>query len=373
MPSIRVMISSRCNDSFPASDGPTTLTAIRRELKQEIEAERLFGDGPVFEVWINEDSPPQEGSADSWETCLRQVRDADVLLVLYNGNAGWAKHGGDTGICHEELHTALSTVRAKVRLVELEPLAPLGSGPARERNKRFRDYATSQSLFRGEVAKDAAGVKLRAKQALQDALVEMVRQGSREIRRGRYDIGDALEWSRLDFDKRQAEMKRTVREYLLDRPGSDDEHGLVFVGLAGRPVLVVPHAVPAAMSVSAAREMVGQPFLRDHEYADQLDGPRAGPVHFIACHRSVTESQALRQLGFPDATVVTAPFGVYVADDVQKIQLVFLANCRDETATRQALRRLFDWLEQSGEESRLSERALARKRLVKAIAKEQAT
>jgi hypothetical protein len=84
----------------------------------------------------------------------------------------------------------------------------------------------------------------------------------------------------------------------------------------------------------------------------------------------VTESQAARQLGFPDATIVAPPFGVYVADDVQKIQLVFIANCRDETATRQGVQRVFDWLEQSGEYARLSARAASRAKIVRAIAKE---
>jgi ABC-type dipeptide/oligopeptide/nickel transport system ATPase component len=58
-----------------------------------------------------------------------------------------------------------------------------------------------------------------------------------------------------------------------------------------------------------------------------------GESGLIACHKTVTEAQALRLLGFPDATVVSAPFGVYVADDVQKIQMILIANCRDETTT----------------------------------------
>jgi hypothetical protein len=64
-----------------------------------------------------------------------------------------------------------------------------------------------------------------------------------------------------------------------------------------------------------------------------------GAGHLIACQKGVTETQALRQLGFPDAIAVTAPFGVYVADPVQKIQMVFIANCRDETTTLGQLQR----------------------------------
>jgi hypothetical protein len=95
-----------------------------------------------------------------------------------------------------------------------------------------------------------------------------------------------------------------------------------------------------------------------------------GPVHVIGCHRVPTESQARSLLGFPDATIVNAPFGIYVADDVQKVQFVLLSNCRDETSTRQALQRFLDWLDQAGESSDLLKRAGSRKKIVATIAKE---
>ena len=139
--------------------------------------------------------------------------------------------------------------------------------------------------------------------------------------------------------------------------------------MAGAKILLVLNAIPAALTVSAAREMVGRPFLRDHLLAAALEGA-AGPVHLIACNRGATESQALQLLGFPDATVVSAPFGIYVADDVQKVQFVLLSNCRDETATRHALQRFTEWLDIAGEATDLVERARSRKQIVQAIAKE---
>jgi len=129
-------------------------------------------------------------------------------------------------------------------------------------------------------------------------------------------------------------------------------------------------AVPAAMSVAAAREMVGQPFLKDHEYASSLTGNRGGPVHLIGCHKTITEAQAMKLLGFPDATVVTTQFGVYVADNVQKIQLALVANCKDDANTRHGVQRFFEWLRQTGEGKLLAERAAARARIVKSIAQE---
>ena len=68
--------------------------------------------------------------------------------------------------------------------------------------------------------------------------------------------------------------------------------------------------------------------------------------------------------------MITAPFGIYVADDVQKVQFVLLSNCRDETATRQALHGFIEWLDIAGEAADLVDRARSRKRIVQTIAKE---
>jgi hypothetical protein len=66
--------------------------------------------------------------------------------------------------------------------------------------------------------------------------------------------------------------------------------------------------------------------------------------------------------------VVTPEFGIYVADPVQKIQLVFLANCRDETTTRVAVERFQSWLAKSGEAKYLAQRAQGRKAIASTIA-----
>ena len=100
------------------------------------------------------------------------------------------------------------------------------------------------------------------------------------------------------------------------------------------------------------------------------DETMAGLVHLIACHRGATESQSLKHLGFPHATVATTRSWVYVADEVQKVQIAFLANCRDETTSNLAIQGFFEWLAQVQEEMRLSARAAARSRIVRAIARE---
>lgn len=368
-PKIRVMLSSRCNDPFSATE-KKTLTAVRRELKASIESQKLFGFKP-FEVWINEDAEPQDHLTDSWDACLREVRKCDILIVLYNGNAGWAKTGEDIGICHAEYAEGLKTAPGKVRLIEL----PLCDAPAKKdqaaRNDRFAAFKNVASGFRGGNVETLDDLNKEVGKALFDAVLAQTRRGGEADKGGRFDLGAALEWSRLDFVGRKAAMEAELHNALEGRPGSKKIKSSIAIQIEESLVVVRLHAVPAAFSVAAAREMVGRPHLRDHQLASEL-GTAGGPLHLIACHRTVSETQATNLLGFPDATVISSPFGVYVADNVQKMQFVFLANCRDAIQTRLGVQRFLEWLEQAGESQLLLDRAKARARIIKAIAIEQA-
>jgi hypothetical protein len=365
---LRVMISSRCEDRFPATPPGRRLSEIRKDLKSEIEALQVFG-RPLLEVWINEVTPPQGGTWDSWDVCVQAAADCDVLVTLTNGNAGWAKDGGEIGICHAELMTALGVAPAKVRVVSLGDISTPNTVEG-SRNARFQEYVKRQSLFRGGTVKTEAALVERVKEAIADALISLAQAGGRESSRGRFYSGQALDWSRLDFRARHDEMRRVLRHAIRQRTGSADDGDHLVVRLQATEVLLVPHAIPAAMSVAAAREMVGQPFLRDYELATVLKGKRGGPVHVIAVHRNATETQASTLLGFPDATVVSAPFGVFVADNIHKTQFAFIVNCRDESTTRHGVQRFFEWLAQTGEEGLVVARAQARARIVAVVAKE---
>jgi hypothetical protein len=216
---IKVMISSRCDDPFPAR-ARTSLTDIRRELKKEIEAAQLFSKN-LFEVWINEETPPKGGTWDSWDVCLQAVADCNILLVIYNGNAGWAQDAGGIGICHAELMTGLSNAPGKVRLVSLELVSAQTQEEA-ERNERFEEYIKAQSLFRGGTVKTVADLKSRVSETLCDALITLTQRGVNESSKGKFYSGAALDWSRLDFAARQQAMIHVVRQSLLGRRRAGD-------------------------------------------------------------------------------------------------------------------------------------------------------
>ncbi len=362
---IRIMLSSRCNDDFPINSD-NKLSQIRISLKSEIESTKIFGK-ELFEVWINEDAPPVDGTFDSWEACLQAVRECDVLIVISNGNAGWAKAGGDIGICHAEYMEGLATTRGKVSLIALPNVETSDDSQARI-NKRFQDYVMQQTPFRGGTVKTREELRERVLQAINEAVVSLTQRGVTAFSSTRFDMGQALDWSRLDFKNRKLSMEKVLLK-ALSESGANVVEGAAITTFAETKVAIIAHAMPAAFTVSAARELVGRPFLLDHQRTKVLKTAH-GPLHIIACHRNATESQATSLLGFPDATVVSGPFGVYIADDIQKVQFVFLSNCRDETLTRHALQRFLEWLTQTGEIENLVQRAYSRAKIVKVIATE---
>ena len=362
---IRVMISSRCTDQISFRGASANLSDVRLALKAELESEQLLGSA-LFEVWINEDAPPAPGTDDSWNVCMQQVRSADVVLVLFNGISGWADRTGEIGICHGELQTALKEAPGKVRLIKL----PFGKSTpsSKERDRKFKEFVSTQALFRGAEANTGEEVIAVAKQALRESVADLVRLGVREASRGKYSSGSALDWSRLNYGNRKRAMIKVIQSSLVASGGKEIDEKTVIFEISKTEILLLIDSVPAGMSEPQARESVGKPFLLDHQRASLLAKNVAGPVHIIACHKNVTEAQAIRLLGFADATVVTTPFGIYMVDGTQKIQIVLVKECRDPTTTNLGLQSFTTWLAQTGEDLLLAKRAKGRAQIIKAIA-----
>jgi hypothetical protein len=355
--SIRIMISSRCNDSFAGQP----LSASRARLQKAIEDARIFNQR-VFEVWINERAGPAPATQNWWQWCLEQARNCDLLVVLYNGCSGSSLMPSQgVGICHAEFAEAMASAPDKVRLVRLEPAQAARSAT----DRAFADDIARYRLF-SVAARTAAELDGAVQQSVLDGLRDLALKGARETRRGVAFFGPALQWSRLDYAGRREAMRTTMAAQLSQGAYRQGETTVV-TQIDGENVLAVCDAIPAALSVAQAREMVGQPFLRDHLLAPRLKGI-AGPVHFIACHKGVTEAQAIRQLGYPDVTVVSPPFGVYVADEVQKIQMIFLRDCKDATTTQSRVEEAREWLDRSQEAPELRRRAHERALIVQQIA-----
>jgi hypothetical protein len=368
---IRVMISSRCETEIEFKGKRQKLGEVRRALKKQLEDFRLPNqEDALFDCWINEAATGAPGSRNWWDNCVKQAGDADLVIVLYTGAAGGGLDGSDMGICHAELERAMDVAADRVRVIKL-PDAPEASDTLqKKRDVSFKKYFENLGYFR-TTAKTGDEVLVKVWNEIQPALVDLVRAGSGFLHLSQASTGQALKWKRLSYEDRKEAMEQAMTESLENRPSATKTSRGVVVRIKGNAVYLKPHASPASLSESAAREMVGQPFLTDHTLYGEVRRLKAvGPIHLIACPKGVTETQALRMLGFPDATIVSDSFGVHVADSIQKIQLVLLKNCVSPTAIRRQIAEWFEFLRRTGEERFVVERAEARARIIEAVAKE---
>lgn len=406
---IKVMVSSRCETPIWRSDEKSDknsgkrpvkkhgkkqhtnhakLSDVRLEFKRLAEETKLFG-REIFDIWISEEPEGPDALDSSWEVCMERVRESHFLIVLYTGEAGWARPGGDIGICHAELQTAISEEPGKVFIInaskalvskkdmspaELQRIKEKSAEERRDedsRNERFAEYYEQLSKFY-EPASTYEEILEKCEKVLSEAVVRFVHLGKRECRRSKYNTGGPLDWSRMDYATRKSAIEDTIIGHLVEKGGDQKPERSVSLEVDGDDVLFVCHGVPAGISVAAARELVGQPFLKDYEYVERVKEQKVGgPIHLIGVHKGVTESQARKQLGFPDAIIVEAPFGIYVADKVQKIQMIFLENCRDEISTRHNLQRFMEWIDQTGEKEFIRKRSVSRRKIVDLIRAER--
>lgn len=363
---LRLMISSR-SDAFSIPDGDggaITLRQARIQLKKDLEDAAFLGGG-LLNVWINEEEAGEHDRT-AWDECIANAEACDLFISLYDGSAGWAPPGGAIGICQAEFDAALRLAPGKVKVVRL-PGAKVKAG--NQLDQRFLDALSKASRFEVHVRGDWLELRSKVQSIAREMILRAAHEGAREFRKSGANIGQALDWSRMTFAERSAIIADTIATALVDRGGAapSEGDGRVIVPIGEGEVLACCHGAPRSLSVAAAREFVGQPFLRDHRLINGVAKEVGGPVHFIGCPKGATESQAVNLLGFPDFTVIEGSFGIYAADKTQKIQICLLADCADPGSTRNAVTRFFEWLERSGEMLLLTERAAARRRIIDAV------
>jgi hypothetical protein len=367
---IRLMISSRSNTSV--FNPPIKLKKLRRSLKKFIVQNLKISEAPLFDVWICEDDTG-DGIDSWWESSKKEIRRADLVLVLYTGEAGTRIVKRGIGICHAELYEALKYSREKIL-----PIISLGGVTSSDGflDADFQAYVQNIGHWPNSPSNQDELLKL-CSEIIRKKVVTLTKRAVRRPLGASFDMGNALDWSKLDFATRKQKIAAVLFNFLIDMGGKSvaGEWGngarIAVTAINKAPVLWYVHAIPAATSIAAARELVGQPFVRDHLAVPLLKKSKsAGPLHIIGCHKSITESQALKFRGIADCTIVKTDFGIYLADSIQKIQIIFLANCRDLTATQSAITEMFQWFEQSEEMVEIVKRARSRKKILMAIAKE---
>lgn len=247
---IRVMISSRCNDSFPLRGKESIrLTDLRVELKKEIESAETL-QSKMYEVWIHEEAGVS-AERDSWEECVRQARDCDIFLMLYNGNAGFKGKGdfASVGICDAEFQAAYAVAPSKVTIIDIlergSPAAPSGA-----HHRVFQERMERESVFGARPA-SVQELKDAIKRAVVSRTIELTQKGVGSARQGRGYLGPALDWRRLNYSDRAERMVSSVVSALGGSAADDHTYAVEF---DGKRLLCRAAAIPDSLSVAAARE-----------------------------------------------------------------------------------------------------------------------
>ena len=170
IPPLRVMISSRSLSRV--FDSRIQLGELRGRLKEKLRSIRWFAGDPaalagrdqeLFDVWIHEDTPAEDGGQSTFEISIQRINWADIVIVLYTGEAGSSASDDELGICHAELFEALSRRPDIVAVVDLAPL----SDSKLSRDRGFREYVDRLQLFR-RAAGDEAALQQIVLELLQD-------------------------------------------------------------------------------------------------------------------------------------------------------------------------------------------------------------
>ncbi|MEN2281634.1 hypothetical protein AAGF08_05795 [Algoriphagus sp. SE2] len=359
METIKIFLSSRVNSSFSNLDPKKSLKDLRKFLQEEIEKE-YFLEEKIFEVLINEGTFDSTLSKDAFENCMDSLRSSNVIIILFNGEAGWpiADLDSSNGICHEEYLAALQEFGDMSFGINISKFFKLPEkGKAFERNESFAlDVENDFKHMETIEAKDFNELKNKCLIQIKRYLIKALENSFRTQKRvvaGSSIIPETLDWSKLSYSERIAKMKETLQSALVSNP--------VFSNMICRY-----YAVPDSMSVADARNQLGRPFL--YEQNEIIgSGKTAGVVHFIAVYGRVTASQVKSLVGYPDLTVINTPFGFYLWEKNVHIQIFFLQSCINSNLIKLRIGQIEIWLNSSREKANIQMRAERRFQILNAI------
>jgi len=359
MDTIKVFLSSRVNSSFSNLDPKKSLKDLRKFLQEEIEKE-LFLNEKIFDVLINEGTFDSTLSKDAFQNCMDSLKSSNVVIILFNGEAGWpiADLDSSNGICHEEYLAALQEFGDMSFGVNISSFFKLPEkGKAWERNMSFaNDIANDFKHMETIEANDFDELKTKCLEQVKRYLIKAVENSfltQKRVVAGSSIIPETLDWSKLSYSERINKMKETLQASLSMNPEFSE-------------IVCRYYAVPDSMSVADARNQLGRPFL--YEQNEIIGSEKSsGVIHFISVYGRVTPSQVKSLVGYPDLTVIKTPFGFYLWEKNVHIQIFFLQSCVNSNVIRLRIGEIEIWLNSSREKANIHTRAKRRFKILNAI------
>lgn len=361
MTPLKIFLSSRVRSTSKGGvlDRSFTLGELRTYLRNELENETLLGE-KIWDVVINETDFDSPIAVNAFTNCMNKMRECHVIIILYNGEAGWGNVEGSNGICHEEFLIAASEFSQMAFALDLRPY--FGLTPEDVLAEKNRNFALDiENTF---VHMESPPENIRSVDELFAFVLQQVKRyllksvelsfaTQKRIVSASSVFGETLDWSKLSYPEREDELKVMLKKAFSVLPDFED-------------VIKAFHAIPDHMSVADARNRIGRPFVYEHRL---LDGrpEQSGVIHFIGVYGNATEIQAKSLVGYPDITVIRAPFGFYLWEKNVHIQIFFVRNCINPQTVRTRLSEVINWLNGSRERAKILKRAEARFSILKAI------
>jgi hypothetical protein len=351
---LRIFISSRVGDDLPTKDGGRkTLQEVRSEIRDKV---KDAFDGRSVEVWINE-KEPAEADLDAVERCQKWAKEAHLVVTIVNGHPG-AKTPLGLGICHLELKAAVDDSPSKVLLIKVSGEATEAQFAKAPEFKGYFDGLWSTWSKFGASARIAEDVVEKSVQAIGHAVARMATLSLGEWRRGRGVEGEAFEWAKRTYSERSGLIVSAVTESMAGVEGIECRARLWPKSTPGSPMrgeieadkarlVFTVTGVPDSFGVPEARKYAGYPFREDTDHLQAAQGTRAlGPIHIVAVHKRVTESQIRAHVGNPDIAIIRTSFGYFSQDRSQATQVAYLTDITDSTVARRRAHELLVWLGQ---------------------------
>jgi hypothetical protein len=340
-------------------DEEFNLSDLRQFIREKLEEETLLNE-KVFDVITNETSFRGDFSKGSFDNCLDTMRACNVIIIFYNKEAGWsAKDLATNGICHEEFLLAMNDFSGMTWAMDISSYFTLPKkGKQKKKNDAFVHDFERNSPHHEAISdpKTVESLKNTILEQIQGYLLTAV-QKSFETRKQEVLVsnvyGSTLDWSKLTYHERQAAMQTVLGPAFATIPA--------FEG-----VLKAYHAVPDNMSVADARNMIGRPFIEEHELIKEKE-EKSGVIHFVAVYGNATEIQVKNLVGYPDLVVIKGSFGFYLWEKNRHIQMFFIVKCINPAIIKRCLSQVTNWLRVSKEQEKIVVRAKARHSILTAI------
>jgi hypothetical protein len=357
MNKLRIFLSSRVKSAFTKLDKNYKLTDLRLNLRKTFEEEIFLGEH-IFDIIINENNFRADFTKNSFDNCLSTMLSCNIIIILYNGEAGWsAKDVKTAGICHEEFNLAIEKFSGLTYALNLTHYFDVEQFKLDEKNKAFikafEDWNKSYEEIKVTTVKGLEETVVRQiKSFILDAMEKAFLTRKEEVFTDT-EYGATLDWSKLTYHERQSKMIHRLEPAIQSVP-------------AFRDILKKFHAIPDNMSVADARNLIGRPFVEEHEFIKKKI-ETSGVIHFVVVYGNATEIQVKNLVGYPDLVVIKGTFGYYLWEKNTHIQMFFLIACNNPQKIDRRLNQLINWLRESQEQPKIMVRAHARHLILSAI------